>query len=239
MFAVFLGPAEVAAWAILESIWDLFESATEGLSEAGAIRLAFHLGKGNVDQAPMSAWKSLFLSSVLAIFITVILFICSDDVPGWFTKDETLQKMLISTIPLVGMGNILMVFGMVSWSLVGAQGRYGLATKVSAIMTFCVTVPLAAIFCIACHFTLDGLVAAVVIGYSTTGLVLAYVLLRSDWKHISKTIREYQKEEEGLSVSSSSSDDSKENNHLKNKDIILGQNDDDLSSSDGEVVELD
>jgi len=84
-------------------------------------------------------------------------------------------------------------------------------------------VPLAAIFCIACHFTLDGLVAAGVIGYSTTGLVLAYVLLRSDWKHISKTIREYQKEEEGLSMSSRSSDGSKENNHLKNKDIILGQ----------------
>jgi Na+-driven multidrug efflux pump len=41
-FAAFLGPAEVAAWGILEAIWDLFESATEGLSEAGSIRLAFH-----------------------------------------------------------------------------------------------------------------------------------------------------------------------------------------------------
>lgn len=237
-FAAFLGPAEVAAWGILEAIWDLFESATEGLSEAGSIRLAFHLGKGNVKQAPISAWKSLFLSSILAVFITAIFFICGDDLPGWFTKDETLQNMLTSMIPLVGMGNILMIFGMVSWSLVGAQGRYKLATTVSAIMSFCVTIPLAAVFCIAYQFTLDGLVAAIVIGYSTTGLVLAYILLRSDWKHISKTIQEYHEEEGSMSSSSSSSssssDDSEEGNRLK-KDV-LGQIDDDKTFSNDELV---
>ena len=90
--------------------------------------------------------------------------------------------------------------------------------------------------------------AAVVIGYPTTGLLLAFILPRSEIKHISKTIREYYEEEGLLSVSdddksssnsasSSSSDNPKENNHLKNKDI-RGQNDDDLVYSDGEVAEL-
>jgi len=101
------------------------------------------------------------------------------------------------------LGNIFMVFGMVSWSLVGAQGRYKLATIISAIMSFCVTLPLAAIFCIVYEFTLEGLTASVVIGYSTTGMVLAYVLLTSDWEKLSKTIREYN-EAEGVSLSDSS-----------------------------------
>jgi len=91
-------------------------------------------------------------------------------------------------------------------------------------------------------------VAAVVIGYPTTGLLLAFVLPRSEIKHISKTIREYYEEEGLLSVSdddksssnsasSSSSDDPKENDHLTNKDICR-QNDHDLSYFDGEVAEL-
>ena len=42
-----------------------------------------------------------------------------------------LQEMVMDTIPLMALGNMLMVFGMISWDLVGAQGRYKLATGVS------------------------------------------------------------------------------------------------------------
>ena len=194
----------MASWGIIEAIWDLFESASEGLGEAGSIRLAFHLGAGNIEEAKRSTWKSLFLSACLAIFMTSVFFICGEDLPTWFTDDETLQDMINSMIPLVGVGNILMVFGMVSWSLVGAQGRYKLATCVSAVMSFCVTLPLAAVFCIGLHFELDALVAAVVIGYSTTGLVLAYILLMSDWELIAKTVREENEESESSSSDSDS-----------------------------------
>jgi len=114
------------------------------------------------------------------------------------------------------LGNIFMVFGMVSWSLVGAQGRYKLATIISAIMSFCVTLPLAAIFCIVYEFTLEGLTASVVIGYSTTGMVLAYVLLTSDWEKLSKTIREHN-EAEGVSLSDSRAVDSDNEEGLKCK----------------------
>ena len=114
---------------------------------------------------------------------------------------------------------------------------------------------------------MDFLLAAqssLVIGFSTTGLVLCcwqHIMYLYFWEvviagsilyDISNTIQEYHKEE-GLSAvsddddksyssstsSSSSSDDaSNDINHMKNKDII-GQNHHDLtSSSDGEVVEL-
>lgn len=144
---------------------------------------------------------------MLAIFISSVLFLCGSSLPRWFTSDETLQNMLNPIIPLIGIGNILMIFGMVSWSLVGAQGRYKLATIISAIMTFCVTIPLAFLFVIGNNINLQGLVAAVVISYSTTGLVLGYILLTSDWEHISKTIRDYN-EVENISLGSEDSDES-------------------------------
>jgi len=213
-FAVALGPAEMAAWGILESIWDIFEAATEGFSEAGSMRLAFHLGRGNIKDSKRTTAKSLFMSTCLAIFISSIFFICGDDLSTWYTDDETLQGMVNDVIPLVGIGNILMIFGMISWSLVGAQGRYKLATVVSAVMSFCVTIPLSAIFCLYFNFNLEGLVAAVVIGYSTTGLCLAYILLRSDWEHISKTIQEFNEMDDSSSSSSSSDSESDSESEL-------------------------
>ncbi len=188
IFAATLGPAEVAAWGIMEAIWDLFEAATEGFSEAGSVRLAFHLGKGNIRSSIRSSWKSLFLTTILAIVITIVFFICGEFVSGWFTEDETLQGMINSMIPLVGFGNIFMAFGSVSWGLIGAQGRFKLATTISAIMSIFVTIPLAAIFCIAWKFDLEGLVASMVVGYSTTSLCMAYILLTSDWVLISDRI---------------------------------------------------
>ena len=214
-FVAALGPAEVAAWGIIESLWDIFEASTQGLMEAGAMRLAFHLGKGDINKSSSSAWKTLFLSTILRMVVTVILFICGEDLPTWFTKDETLQDMVNSVIPIIGIGNILMVFGMVSWELVCAQGRFKLATTISAAMSFCVTLPLSALFCFYFRFDLKGIVSAIVIGYSTTGLAFAVTLLLSDWKKVSDIIIQQNEEEsdsddDEVSSSSSSSSSSSE-----------------------------
>lgn len=212
-FAAALGPAEVAAWGILESIWDLFEASTYGIASAGSIQLSMHLGNGDIGASKRSVGKTLYISSVFSIVVTASYFIIGDTFSALFTDNRTLQHILNATIPVVGMGKIFMNFGMISWTLVGAQGRYRLATTVSAIMSFCVTIPLAVLFCIYMKLTLDCLVGAIIIGYSTTGLVLSYVLLRSDWEHICKTIRdnnlveEYEDADENEVLSSSSEEE--------------------------------
>jgi hypothetical protein len=109
-------------------------------------------------------------------------------------------------LPLIGVGNIFMVFGMTSWSLIGAQGRYKVATIISATMTICVTLPLATVFCIGMRYSLISLVGAVVIGYSTTGLFLGYILQMSDWLHISKNICALNEKDECSSELQSNSD---------------------------------
>lgn len=193
----------------MEAIWDVFEAFTEGLGEAGSIRLAFHLGKGNIDMAKLSAWKSLFISMCLALTVSVLLFVLMPYIPGMFTDDETLQNMVHDVLPLIGIGNILMVFGMVSWSLIGTQGRFKLATMVSAVMTFAVTLPLSVVSSIVYHFTLEGLVGAVVVGYSTTGLVLGCILQLSPWDRISKKVQDLnaaENEDSGEAASSSYED---------------------------------
>jgi len=124
--------------------------------------------------------------------------------PRWFTKDDTLQDMVGGLLPFIAIGNVLMVWGMVSWSLVGAQGRFKIATFVSAVMSFCVTLPLSTGFCVGFRFSLEALVGAVLIGYSTTGLAMGYILQMSDWEGISKSIIALHDEDDQNNYSSSS-----------------------------------
>ena len=160
----------------------------------------------------MSANKSLFLCFNLSFIITSLLFICGDSISGWYTSDPTLRRILNNLIPMIGVGNVLMVFGMVSWGLVGAQGRYRLATLVSVFSSWVVTIPLALFFSLYCNFDLSGIVSSVIVGYSTSGMIQAYILLRSDWEHIAKTIQEYNQDSDDYSsdsdsISSDSSDE--------------------------------
>ena len=158
--------------------------------------------------AKLSAYKSLFMGTCLSFFITAFLFLLGEDLAKWFTPDKTLQDMLNELIPMIGVANIFMIFGMVSWTLIGAQGRYRLATTVSLVMSFFVTLPVAALFTFHYFFDLKAIVGAIIFGYSTSGLCLGYILLRSDWDHICETIIEYNAEYgESESENESDSDD--------------------------------
>ncbi len=108
----------VAAWGLMESIWGLLEAFIEGFSNAGSVRLALHLGKGNIEQAKRSAWKSLFLVTTLGFVISVIYAIIGDQIAVLFTSDKTLQDMLKAMIPIICFGNVFQSFGSMAWCLV-------------------------------------------------------------------------------------------------------------------------
>lgn len=238
-FIAYLGPAEVATWGILGSIWELFEASTEGLGEAAAIRVAYHLGKGNPIMARVSSYKSMLLSTLLATFITSIFFMCGQNLPTWFSSDPTLQHMLNDLIPLVGFGNITMTVGMVCWSLLGAQGRYRLSTLVVMASSWLVTLPLAALFVFGMTLTLKGVVGAIVMGYSTAGTVLTYFILRSDWGRLSKIIQELNAMTGEIDSSDSEGEDDESDSESSSSSSSSGSDDSSSSSSDSSDSESD
>jgi multidrug resistance protein, MATE family len=195
-FASHMGPAEVAAWAILGSIWDIFYSVTAGIGDAAEIRVAYHLGDNHPSMARLSAYKSLMVGMIVATLVSIIFFSLQSQIPQWFTTDKTLQSMLAEVIPFVGLANLTMTFGMQCWSLLGAQGKYKLATWVSFISSWGLSMPLAAIFVYGYQLDLQGLTSAVVLGYLTTGASLSYVLLSTDWQKVSRKIREQHSSED-------------------------------------------
>lgn len=188
LLASFLGPAEVAAWSLLGTLWGAIEDLTEAIGDAAEVRCAFLLGCGRPTHAQVSAYKSMLISTITSFLVTSILFTLGEDVATWLTNDPVLQQMIADLLPLFGLGNITMTVGTVSWTLLGAQGRYRLATTVAFCGSWLVTLPLAVLASVALNLSLAGQTAAVVIGYMVSGTTNAYFLFRSDWEKLSQAI---------------------------------------------------
>ena len=100
-----------------------------------------------------------------------------------------------------------MVTGMVCWSVIGAQGRYSLATVSLFLCSWFVTMPLSVFFVRNLGYGVQGLVSAIAIGYSLLGMILFYTMLRSDWPKLSKIIQEQNAADSEFDDSESSESD--------------------------------
>lgn len=180
----------VATWAIVGVIWQLLESATEGFGEAAAIRVAFHLGSGNPKLARHASHKALLVSSVQALLVTSILLMAGKNIANVLTPDPTLQLLLNNLITNVALGNLVMSTAMNVWSLLGAQGRYRLATLVILLARWLVTMPVALVCIYGFRFDLNSVMGAVTLGFATSVLILSYIFFRSDWDRLSRIMQE-------------------------------------------------
>jgi Na+-driven multidrug efflux pump len=195
----------------LGTLWDVLEDANEAIAEAAEVRCAFLLGAGKPMQAKMSAYKAILLAFIVSSLLSSLVLIWGNDISQITTSEETLHKMMNALIPLFAVGNIALAVGSMAWTLVGAQGRYAYATAVGFVGSWCVTVPLAAIFSIKMGIDLQGQTSAVVIGYMVSGTWNTFTLLRSDWKQISDIVIEYNTGHNNIAlIEGSSSDDEEE-----------------------------
>lgn len=188
LFVQALGPAEVATWAMFGCLWDLLESATEGISEAAAIRVAFHLSASQPMLAKKLAHKALFWTVVQALILTSILLLGGRHLIVALTVDYTLQHLLDQLIGLMALANLSMAFAHVCWSLVGAQGRFNLATLVMLVCRWMVTMPMALIFIFAMNYDEETLAGAVAVGTATSACILAAILFSSNWDDVAQEL---------------------------------------------------
>jgi Na+-driven multidrug efflux pump len=152
----------------------VFEYAPAGFGTAAEIRIGFHLGNGNPVMAKVAAYKNLFYATIWATLVTVIFFCTSDMIIGYFTADATLIVMLQELVTLISAGNVLMAVGSVAYSVLAAQSRVKLATKITFFCSWCINIPLACYWVFGRNYGLDSIVAALIIGYATAEIALLY-----------------------------------------------------------------
>lgn len=180
--------AEVVAWGLMGYLWSAFETLTDGFGDAAEVRVGFRMGAGQVGLAKLSMSKALYVCLTIALYSTGLLFVLAMYVPGWLTPDQTIQKMLFDIIPLVGFGQIWMVWGMVAWAILGAQGRIRTATILEFFISWGIGVPIAAIFVYVFNYNIEGIIGGLTISYTVGTNVYLYMLYTSDWESLSANV---------------------------------------------------
>lgn len=175
----------VASWASMGVIWEVCLAATEGLGEAASVRVSYHLVEGAYDIAKVLSRKVAFLAFIEAMIITSILLIIGPNITTSLTRDSVLQTISNEMMGLTALANIPMTLAQVYWSLVGAQGKYGVASATILFSRWFVTIPMSAIFVYGFHYQESTLTGAIAIGYATAAFVLSTHVFAPDWSRFS------------------------------------------------------
>jgi hypothetical protein len=167
-------------------LFTIRKTSAEGIASAGELRVWHYLGAGKPKKARSSGYRTIFVAYTVAVFGTSLLYMFSPHLVSWVTPDPTLQRMIYDAIPLVGISHIGLATSLVCWATLSAQGRCRLAMTVVWGGIWIVTIPLALIFVTVKRWNIQGLVAALIMGYTVSGVAQIALVLTSDWRRLSK-----------------------------------------------------
>lgn len=183
-------PPTVVTWALLGALWDVLEAWTEGIGEAAATQVAFLLSVGQTDRAKNLSYGVIYMAVIQALLITSALFMTGQYLAILFSSDPTIQHLVNDSITMIGVANIIMAFAQITWSLVGAQGRFRLGTGVIFFSRWLVTIPCAVICIYAFFLDTNALSGSLVVGYATASCALTFIVARSDWDRLARLMQE-------------------------------------------------
>ena len=168
----------------------LFESLSYGIGDAAEIQVALYIGEGQPHRAKLAAYKSLWLGFITSMLVTSIFISCIPVVPAFFTKDEELQQLVGATLPYMTLGYLAQTLGYLCWYIVGATGRYNYGFWIHLTTSWCITLPLGALFVYHYRFDLQALTVSIVLGNVCTGCALAFVVFTTDWQQRADKVRQ-------------------------------------------------
>jgi hypothetical protein len=182
--------SEVAVWAMMGVVWELFAALTEGLGEAASVRVSFYLAEGLPVDASRLASKVTFLTFVLALTISSIFLMAGPNIAVALTTDNTLQNLFGNLFGMTSLANVSMTFSQIYWSLAGAQGRFNMASASILACRWFLILPLASVCIFGYRFDLVAVACAMAIGYAVAASTLAMFVFQSDWEKLSRELQE-------------------------------------------------
>ena len=249
LFVRHLGGAEVATWAMMGVIWEIFVALTEGIGEAASVRVSFFLTEGLPDEARRLANKVAFMTFILVLGVTSIFLMAGPNIAVALTTDSTLQHLFVQLVGLTGLANVSMTFAQVYWSLAGAQGRYSLASATILFCRWLIVLPIASICIYRYFFDLRSVAGAVAVGYGVAAFTLCFFVFRSDWNAIAISLRDddeqivegYRSDEDGVlghfeDEPSSSSDEEEESSSSESSSSYHSDDENEENPSDEVAV---
>jgi len=182
IFAAHQGAAEAVVWILFSYIWAIIELIPESYAEAATSRVAFNLSAGNIDIARMIAGQSIFLATSTSIAMSVPILVYRHFIVWCISADEGLDSMLIELLPYIAFCQPFITLGMTAASINEGLCLYHRVVKRMFAATCLVTIPVAAILTYIFHLNVEGLIAAVCMGYVVAGVLNFNLFMNADWE---------------------------------------------------------
>ena len=167
-----MGKAEAATWILISYIWSIIEVFPENVANAAAYRVAHHLSRDNATAAMEVVTYAFRIVSTISFISSIVLFFSRGLVVWCLSLDETIEEMLLEVIPYIVICQTIITIGIVATSLNEALSMYGKSVKLFLISTVMITLPLGFIMTYILNYNVEGLAAAVCIGYTVRSNLL-------------------------------------------------------------------
>lgn len=189
-FAVAMGPAEAAAWIIMQALMVVLGAFPTALTNATEIQIGLSIGSGRTDSARQIALRSLLYVAITSVLAVTVFLGLQDPNIGFFTNEQSLQliKMMKGLVPLVCLGTVIHALGAHSQMILKSIGRAKSGVVVFYIGTYGISLPLASGLVFGAKFGLPSLMMSVVVGNSIIAFTNLLALYSSDWSSMSRRV---------------------------------------------------
>jgi MATE family multidrug resistance protein len=165
------------------------------MAEATTIRIGYHIGAGNVDDAKKVLVLSAIVNSVFGIIAATVGYSFRYQIAVLLTNDPLVIEKSADLAAMLWSSYFLYAIGATGLAVLEGQGKSIEYAILQTIGQWCVTVPLSFISFFFTNWNLQGIWFAMVCGYSVTNiLAMSLLYFDTDWNKIVETarVRQYQ-----------------------------------------------
>jgi Na+-driven multidrug efflux pump len=194
--AASLGDAAIAAHNTSICLLEVTHTVARGMAEATAVRVGYHLGRGDSAGARRAARVALAASALWGAAVAAAGFAARAYLPLLFSADARVVALSVDLAPSMWGSYALLAVGDAALGVLQGQGRASAESGAAFFGTWCVGLPLA----VACWRErwggLPALWGAMLVGYAALALLALAAVWRSDWESLAVDARERVGEEE-------------------------------------------
>jgi Na+-driven multidrug efflux pump len=195
--AASLGDAEIAAHNTMICFFEVVHTGAQGMAEATAVRVGFHLGRGDGEGARRAARVALAATGAWSALVAAAGFLLRGYLPLLFSNDARVVELSVALSPLMWVSYTLLGVGDAALGVLQGQGRAATETGISFFGTWCVGLPLAVGFWKLRWGGLTGLWGAMLAGYAVLAVGALALVWRSNWRRYVDDARKRVEDEEG------------------------------------------
>ena len=105
-----------------------------------------------------------------------------------YTSEQVIRDILSDLVLLVGIANVVMVVGVMAYTILCAMSRTNLATGTYTFLSFAATIPMSTYFVVIRGYDLQSIVFSLIVGYSLSSLALMVFLLTTNLTKCSEAV---------------------------------------------------